>query len=94
MIIPGVGPITGAGILGAALGTAFAGGTVGGIWGGFSHMAASPAWDSTFVAIENGVSLVGVHTETREEVEIARSALAATSQLFDRDGNKIDEPPG
>jgi hypothetical protein len=88
-LIPGIGPVAAAGLIGAALGGGAAGGVVGGIWGGFSHMAASPAWDSTFVAIREGFALVGVHSDSREEIAKAAAVLPDGGQLFDRDGNPL-----
>jgi hypothetical protein len=91
MVVPGIGTIVGAGVLGAALGGGFFGGVIGGIWGGFNRMGASAAWDETFHDIENGMALVGVHTDDREELEHAlRSLDGERVRVFDRDGKAVD----
>jgi hypothetical protein len=93
MLIPGIGTVVGAGVLGAALGGGFFGGVVGGIWGGFNRMGASAAWDETFHDIGNGVALVGVHTDDRAEFDRAREALDGDRvRLFDQNGKPLDEP--
>src|SRR5205814_10353453 len=55
-LIPGIDTLSAAELLG----TIITGAAVGGIWGAFSHMAAAPAWDKTFVAVNGGIVFVGV----------------------------------
>jgi hypothetical protein len=76
---------------GAALGGGFFGGVIGGIWGGFNRMGASAAWDETFHDIENGMALVGMHTDDRKELDNAlRSLDGERVRVFDRDGKAVE----
>jgi hypothetical protein len=93
MLISGVAPEEGWASVGVALGGAAAGGIVGGIWGAFSNMAEGPAWDGTFVALTDGVAIVGVHTNERRGLERAIAVLPPESHLFDRDGNDVTQAP-
>jgi len=95
MLIPGIGPVVGAGVLGAALGGGFFGGVVGGIWGGFNRMGASQAWDEVFHDIEEGLVLVGVHTDDPDEARRACTVVPAfRRRMFDHEGNAIAEDDG
>jgi hypothetical protein len=90
MLIPGIGPIVGAGVLGAALGGGFFGGVLGGIWGGFNRMGASAAWEETFHHIQNGMALVGVHTDDSDQLQQACSMLPRERlRVFGRDGTPL-----
>ena len=90
MLIPGIGTVVGAGVLGAALGGGFFGGVLGGIWGGFNRMGASAAWEETFHHIESGMALVGVHTDDRSQLEHACSRLPRDRiRMFGRDGTPL-----
>jgi hypothetical protein len=92
MLIPGIGTIAGAGILGAALGGGAFGGVLGGIWGGFNRMGASQAWDEVFHDIEEGLVLVGVHTDDPEEIRRACDVLPTfRRRMFDHQGQTVDD---
>jgi hypothetical protein len=91
MLIPGVGTVVGAGVLGAALGGGFMGGVVGGMWGGFNRMGESGGWDESFHHLENGKALVGVHTDDPDELRRASDVLPNDRlRVFDREGQPID----
>ena len=95
MLIPGIGTVVGAGVLGAALGGGFFGGVLGGIWGGFNRMGASQAWDEVFHDIEEGLVLVGVHTDDPDEMRRACGVLPTfRRRLFDHQGNPMAEDEG
>lgn len=95
MLVPGIGTVVGAGVLGAALGGGFFGGVLGGIWGGFSRMGASQAWDDVFHNIEEGLVLVGVHTDDPEEIRRACDVLPTfRRRMFDHEGNPHPKDDG
>ena len=89
LLVPGIGTVAGAGILGAVLGGASAGGSVGGIWGAFSNAAESGAWERTFADVRAGRVLVGVHTDDEREIERVRPLLGDDAHAFDAAGNSL-----
>lgn len=74
--IPGIGPAVGTAIWATTLGGAGVGAAIGGLVGGTSAISTSPAWGNTFKeSIRAGRVLVGVHADTREEVDSAVQVL-------------------
>jgi hypothetical protein len=90
-LIPGVGVLAGLGLLGMAVGGAAAGGDLGLIWGGFRKLGVSAAWEKSFIDVQAGKTVVGVHTDDRAEFERAISHLPADRLgFFDQQGHALD----
>ncbi|MFN0092827.1 MAG: hypothetical protein ACKVWR_21540 [Acidimicrobiales bacterium] len=97
-LIPGVGPILGAGVLGAAAGGGALGAWLGGLWGGYSKLPVSSAWEETFTEVRDGRAMVGVHTTDASEAaaayEVLRDAGAVRLRSFDGEGRPAPGPGG
>lgn len=92
-LIPGVGVLAGVGLLGVAIGGAAAGGDLGLVWGGFRKLGVSAAWEKSFVDVDAGKTVVGVHTDDESEFRQAITHLPADRLLyFDREGHPADPP--
>lgn len=77
-LIPGVGPVVGAGIWGAVAGGAIAGGVVGGMAGAITAIELGPEWEATYGdSLREGRVLVAVHA--RDEQEAAKA-----EKVFDK----------
>ncbi|HUH08090.1 MAG TPA: hypothetical protein VML96_09815 [Egibacteraceae bacterium] len=90
-------PTEGLGVWGTvafALGGAAAGAGVGLIAAGAGRMKQSQAWESSWAPTGGGEFVVGVHSETRDEIARAEEVLAERNPLtlrrVDADGRDID----
>jgi hypothetical protein len=90
--IPGVGTLAGIGLIGAALGGATGGGPLGAVWGGYSKLSISDAWEHTFVTLGGGRAIVGVLTDDPAEFARAVGVLPATAKFYDHEGKPASPP--
>lgn len=93
LAIPGVGAALGAGILAVTAGGAVAGTGVGGFAGAVSNTPASRGWQQALLDLENGIVVVGVHTDEREvcdqAVDVFRGVATGAVRTVDADGNTV-----
>jgi hypothetical protein len=79
LAIPGVGPLIAAGPIMGALAGLGAGGAVGGIVGALVGMGIPEYEAKRFEgAVKNGGTLLSVHCDTSEQIEVAKDALKNT----------------
>jgi len=70
LIVPGIGPALAAGIW--TVGGAASGGVIGGVAG----IGGSDAWRETYLAVETGRVVVGVHTDDADQADLGEHALS------------------
>jgi len=76
-ILPGIGPVVGAGIWGAVAGGAIAGGVVGGMVGAIDATELGPEWEVTYGApLQDGRVMVAVHARDDEAATTAETVFA------------------
>lgn len=69
LIVPGIGPALAAGIW--TVGGAASGGI-----GGVAGIGGSDAWRETYLAVETGRAVVGVHTDDADQADLGEHALS------------------
>ena len=81
------------GLLVGALGGWVVGGILGFLFGGYGSLPTNPQWEDTF-ASDHGETLVAVHSEDAEDIEVALDALRGTDPMrlarCGRDGHLQD----
>ncbi len=74
--IPGIGPVVGTAIWAATVGGAGVGAAIGGLVGGTAVIGQSEAWEKSFEeSVRTGRVLVGVHADSREDIDKATGVL-------------------
>jgi hypothetical protein len=92
--IPGVGPVVDSAIWAATLGSAGTGAAIGGLVAGTAAIGQSESWaDSYQESIRARHVLVGVHTETKEQLDKAVKILgeheAQRIDMLDAEGKRM-----